>query len=76
MTTKWRTPEEVLSTCYFCGEKLRLERGTKIEDGMYAEEVGEFWSEKMQDSVLGHPDCVPGGMESVLSGTNEEWLMA
>jgi hypothetical protein len=69
-------PHTDLSRCYFCEEKFRLERGTTPADGMYAEEVGEWWSASMQDSVLGHPDCLPGGVETVLMGEDPEWQMA
>lgn len=74
--TNWRTPESVLSTCYFCGDKFRLSRGTKPEDGDYAEEVGEFWSEKLQHSVLAHPDCLPMGITNTLEGKDPDWKMA
>ncbi len=74
--TKWRTPEEVLSTCYFCGDKFLLTRGTVADDSDYAEEVGEFWSEKLQASVLAHPDCLPMGITNTLLGKDDEWKLA
>jgi hypothetical protein len=74
--SNWYTPADVLSTCFFCGEKFRLERGSTPEDGLYTEEVGEWWSEKLQDSVLGHPDCLPMGLDAVLNGDDPEWKMA
>ena len=58
-------------TCHFCGEVKKLD-----EDGLpYKQfpEMGEFWSEKLQDSVMAHVDCLP---EGVLEGTNDEWSMA
>jgi hypothetical protein len=55
---------------------FRYKRGTKPEDGYYAEEVGEFWSETMQDSVLGHPDCTPLGIDAIFMGEDPEWKMA
>lgn len=62
--------------CYFCGEKFRYERGTPIEEDMFAEEVGEFWSEKLQDSFLGHPDCLPMGITATIEGQDPDWKMA
>jgi hypothetical protein len=74
--TKWRTPEEVLSTCYFCGESFTPRRGTRPEDQDWVEEIGEWWSEKLQHSVLAHPDCLPMGVTATLNGEDEEWSMA
>jgi hypothetical protein len=56
--------------CWFCEEKLRM------RDGMYLDEVGEFWSERLQDSVLGHPDCTPLGIDAIFNGEDPEWKMA
>lgn len=36
-------------------------------------EMGEFWSNKLEDSVMAHVDCLP---EGTIEGTNEEWSMA
>lgn len=63
--------------CHFCDSQIRVERGSKPEDGLYAEEVGEFWSVSMQQSVLGHPDCVPYGIDAVFEGDPEcDWKLA
>lgn len=35
-----------------CNEPLKLDK-----NGDYAEEVGEFWDEKNQTSLLGHAQC-------------------
>jgi hypothetical protein len=59
------------STCHFCGGTFRFDK-----HGMYAEEVGEFWSDKLQDSVVGHPDCTPNGIEAIIMGEDPEWKMA
>jgi hypothetical protein len=72
----WRTKENILSTCYFCGDKFRLRRGTKPEDGDYVDEVCEVWSNVLQDSVLTHPDCLPMGIEATQQGEDPEWKMA
>ena len=65
-----------LSKCYWCGAEFRVEPGSKPGDGLYAEEVGEFWSKSMQDSVLGHPDCTPLGIDAIFNGEDAEWSMA
>jgi hypothetical protein len=58
--------------CHFCEEKLVLD-----DSGMsYTTEVGEFWSEALQDSVLAHPDCLPRGFEAVAAGSDPEWKLA
>lgn len=57
--------------CHFCGDKLLLDRY-----GMYREEVGEFWSDKLNDSVLAHPDCLPLGIGAVINGEDPEWKLA
>lgn len=62
--------------CHFCEEAILLEKGTTPDDGMYAEEVGEFYNTKLDKAFLGHPDCVPGGMESIFDNSNPEWVMA
>jgi hypothetical protein len=67
---------EPQTDCYWCGEPFRLERGTMPEDGLYVEEVGEFWSEEMQDSVLGHPDCTPLGIDAIVRGEDPDWKLA
>lgn len=60
----------IISHCHFCETELEIDA-----DGMYHpdEVVGEFWSNKRQDTVIAHPDCLP---EGTLEGTNEEWSMA
>lgn len=65
-----------LTRCYWCLERFRYEKGTKPEDGMYLDEVGEWWSESLQDSVLGHPDCLPMGVDATLQGLDPNWCMA
>ena len=59
------------TVCHFCGSKLRMDRG-----GMYLEEVGEFWGEAIQDSVLAHPDCLPLGIDATQAGEDPNWVMA
>ena len=66
----------VHDTCHFCGTKFTPEPGTKPEDGLFKEEVGEFWSIIKQDSVLAHPDCLPLGIDAVFNETDPEWRMA
>jgi hypothetical protein len=49
------------------------------EDGYLDEsngEVGEFWSDKFQDSVLAHPDCLPNGIDDAYMNPNAEWKPA
>ena len=65
-----------LTRGYFCGEPFKYEPGTKPEDGLYAEEVGEFWNKEHACSVLDHPDCLPNGIDAVFSGEDPEWSMA
>jgi hypothetical protein len=65
-----------ISACYWCGEIFKVQKGTQPEDGLYTEEVGEFWNKDHQDSVLGHPDCSPMGVEAILSGEDPVWMMA
>ena len=58
-------------TCHFCGGVKKLD-----PDGMpYKQfpEMGEFWSNKLEDSVMAHVDCLP---EGTIEGTNKEWSMA
>lgn len=62
--------------CHFCEEKFTPQPGTSADDGLFEEEVGEFWSENLQDSVLAHPDCLPLGIDAVLTGEDPEWKMA
>lgn len=64
-----------LNNCYFCEAPFRLEKGTKPEDGLYAEEVGEWWNKDVQDSVLAHVDCLPDA-DAILAGTHPVWCMA
>lgn len=61
-----------LSRCYFCKEILKYD----ISEMSYTTEVGEFWSDKLQDSVLAHPDCTPNGIDAIFNGTDPEWRMA
>ena len=57
--------------CAFGGCKL-----TELPDGTFTEEVGEFWSDKLQNSVLAHPDCTPNGIDAIINGTDPDWKMA
>jgi hypothetical protein len=59
--------------CHFCGDTLRTEEGT---DDLFVEDVGEFYSNKLNDSVLAHPDCLPMGIDATLNGDDPEWVMA
>ncbi len=59
------------SHCFWCHSKFR-----KDKYDMYTEEVGEFWSDELQNSVLGHPDCTPLGVEAILLGEDPVWKMA
>jgi len=65
-----------MKRCYWCEESFTPHKGTTYEDEYFVEEIGEFWSEKLQDSVVGHPDCVPGGIDTIFEGNNPEWKMA
>lgn len=38
--------------CGLCGESLEMDR-----HGMYREEVGEFWDETKNTSVVAHAQC-------------------
>lgn len=59
--------------CHFCQEALLVD---SHDDDLYEEEVGEFWSEVLQSSVLAHPDCLPMGIDATLSGADPEWKLA
>ena len=76
MSGEWVTPDQLSRMCFFCGDRFVPRPGTTVEDEDFVDEYGEFWSEKMQESVLGHPDCIPNGIESIFDGTNTEWKMA
>lgn len=60
-----------LSRCYWCGEPFKTD-----QYGNYTQEVGEFWNRAKQDSVLGHPDCTPMGIDAIFSGEDPVWKMA
>jgi hypothetical protein len=62
--------------CYFCGEQFRLVKGTRPEDEYYADEVGEWWNTELEESFLGHPDCLPMGATETLEGHDPVWKMA
>lgn len=62
---------ENLDECYFCNERFLRDRY-----GDYSEEVGEFWHKEKQDTVLGHPDCTPLGIETILMEQDPVWSMA
>ena len=60
--------------CAFCQMELKRD-----EDDMLLEsngEVGEFWSETLNVSVLAHPDCTPLGIDAIQQGEDPEWKMA
>lgn len=57
--------------CHFCGSDLLCD-----DDEMFIEEVGEFWSNQLNRSVLAHPDCLPLGIDATQSGQDPEWKMA
>jgi hypothetical protein len=38
--------------CELCGEKFVVDKF-----GLYVDEVGEFWNEKTENSVLAHAQC-------------------
>lgn len=59
--------------CHFCHEIIKTEPG---DIDLYLEEIGEFWSENLQDSVLAHPDCLPMGIDATLAGEDPEWKLA
>lgn len=60
--------------CHFCEEVIVRNKG-KVNES-YIGEIGEFWSVKLNDSVLAHPDCLPLGIDAVFSGEDPEWKMA
>jgi hypothetical protein len=60
--------------CAFCNMTIK-----KDADGWILEsngEVGEFWSNTLQNSLLAHPDCLPNGIDVVITGKDPEWSMA
>lgn len=59
--------------CYFCGESVLV--GPE-ENEEYADDVGEWWSESMQRSVLGHADCLPMGATATMQGSDPNWKLA
>lgn len=59
------------NACAFCQALLKQDK-----DGMYKEEVGEFWSKTLQDTVMAHPDCLPLGIDNTIMGKDPEWSMA
>jgi hypothetical protein len=65
---------KMLTHCFFGGEAFIFDGDP--EDGLYAEEVGEFWSDELNDSVLAHPDCTPRGITAILEGADPDWKMA
>ena len=62
---KWR--------CHFCQERLWV---AEYDPDEFGEEVGEFWSEVLKESVIAHPDCLPMGADATLRGEDPEWKMA
>jgi hypothetical protein len=60
--------------CAFCQMTIKKDKDGWILDSNG--EVGEFWSETAQTSVLAHPDCLPNGIDTVLAGQDMEWKMA
>jgi hypothetical protein len=65
-----RTADWITHHCFFCEEKLPM------VGGFYKQEVGEFWSEELGNSVLGHPDCTPNGIDAIFNGEDPDWKMA
>jgi hypothetical protein len=65
-----------LNRCYFCEALFTFEKGTEPEDGLYAEQVGEFWNKEKQDSVLAHVDCLPDDADKIILGQHPVWCMA
>lgn len=65
-----------LTRCYFCGDKFLLTPGTAPGNEDWAEEVGEFWSTRLQTSVIAHPDCLPKGITATLLDEDDEWKLA
>jgi hypothetical protein len=61
----------ITSHCFFCESELKMDGC-----GMPVEEVGEFWSDALEDSVLGHPDCTPLGIDAIQTGEDPDWKMA
>lgn len=59
--------------CHFCQERVLV---ASYDDDEWMEEVGEFWSEVLNRSVLAHPDCLPMGIDATLSGADPEWKLA
>lgn len=49
--------------CHFCGSDPD-------------DEMGEFWSAVLQRAVVGHPDCLPMGIDATQEGKDPEWSMA
>lgn len=62
----------IMYHCFFCEAELKVQGPSDF----FTEEVGEFWSETLQASVLGHPDCLPLGIDAIFEGTDTEWKMA
>lgn len=58
------------NACAFCQALVNHDMSTNTE------EVGEFWSETLSDTVLAHPDCLPMGIDDTLAGKDPEWSMA
>jgi len=64
----------LMSHCFLCERELPID-----SDGMIIgddEEVGEFWADAFEDSVLIHPDCLPQGIDAVFEGTDPDWKLA
>lgn len=40
------------NTCEICGEPIKTDK-----HGMYLEDVGEFWDEDQDTSVIAHAQC-------------------
>jgi hypothetical protein len=60
--------------CAFCQEIIKRDDDDMMLDSNG--EVGEFWSETLQASVLAHPDCTPLGIDAIFNGKDPEWKMA
>jgi hypothetical protein len=49
--------------------------GCNIDPDNFNDEIGEFWSDKLQDTVVAHPDCAPD-FQAIFDGSHPDWKMA
>lgn len=52
--------------CHFCGGVIETDADEWIPE---ADEVVEFWSEKLQDSAVAHATCLPNRIGAVSMAT-------